>query len=174
VDVFAINGREFLILLVVAVLVIGPDRMPEYAAKLARLVKQVRTLAETARVQLREQMGPDFDDVDWKQYEPRQYDPRRIVREALLDVGSDDGRPVTSRLAVSRRPRQSSAITRTGPRRMTRTPPKVQHRSSARRAGESIGRRESVRVGARRGHGSESRGRGRSLAGQPPRGCWVH
>jgi sec-independent protein translocase protein TatB len=93
VDVFAINGREFLILLVVAVLVIGPDRMPEYAAKLARLVKQVRTLAETARVQLREQMGPDFDDVDWKQYEPRQYDPRRIVREALLDVGSDDGQP---------------------------------------------------------------------------------
>jgi sec-independent protein translocase protein TatB len=93
VDVFGINGGEFLILLVVAVLVIGPDRMPEYAAKLAKMVKQVRTLADTAKVQLREQMGPDFEDVDWKQYDPRQYDPRRIVREALLDVGSDDGQP---------------------------------------------------------------------------------
>jgi sec-independent protein translocase protein TatB len=80
--VLDINGWEFVILLVVAMLVIGPDRMPEYAAKLARLVKQVRGLADTARVQLREQMGPDFDDVDWKQYDPRQYDPRRIVREA--------------------------------------------------------------------------------------------
>jgi sec-independent protein translocase protein TatB len=91
VDVFGINGGEFLVLVVVAVLVIGPERMPEYAAKFARMVRQVRTLADTAKVQLREQMGPDFDDVDWKQYDPRQYDPRRIVREALLDVGSEDG-----------------------------------------------------------------------------------
>lgn len=97
-DVFGINGGEFMLLLVVAVVVIGPARMPEYAAKLAKLVKQLRALAETAKVQLREQMGPEFDDVDWKQYDPRQYDPRRIVREALLDGGSDeaqagDGQP---------------------------------------------------------------------------------
>ena len=92
-DVFDINGWEFLVLLVVAVFVIGPERMPEYAAKLAKLVRQLRDLADTAKVQLREQMGPDFDDVDWKQYDPRQYDPRRIVREALMDEGSDDGQP---------------------------------------------------------------------------------
>ena len=92
---FDVNGGEFLILLVVALLVIGPERMPEYAAKLARLVKQLRGLADAAKVQLREQMGPEFDDVDWKQYDPRQYDPRRIVREALMDDGSDDGQPVS-------------------------------------------------------------------------------
>ena len=92
-ELFGINGGEFLVLLVVAVFVIGPERMPEYAAKLAKLVKQLRALSDTAKVQLREQMGPDFDDVDWKQYDPRQYDPRRIVREAFLDSGSDDGQP---------------------------------------------------------------------------------
>jgi len=91
-----INGWEFVILVVAVLLVIGPDRMPEYSVKLARLVKQVRGLADTAKVQLREQMGSDFDDVDWKQYDPRQYDPRRIVREALLDEGSDDGQPFSS------------------------------------------------------------------------------
>jgi sec-independent protein translocase protein TatB len=42
-------------------------------------------MAEGARGQLREQMGPEFDDINWRQYDPRQYDPRRIVREALLD-----------------------------------------------------------------------------------------
>jgi sec-independent protein translocase protein TatB len=87
--VFDINGSEFIILVVVAVFVIGPERMPEYAAKLARLVRQLRAMADTAKDQLREQMGPEFDDVDWKQYDLRQYDPRRIVREALLDDGSD-------------------------------------------------------------------------------------
>jgi sec-independent protein translocase protein TatB len=60
---FDINGSEFLILLVVAVFVIGPKRMPEYAAK---LVKQVRDMADTAKEQLREQMGSEFDEVDWK------------------------------------------------------------------------------------------------------------
>jgi sec-independent protein translocase protein TatB len=91
--VFGIQGGEFIVLLVVALLVIGPERLPEYSAKLAKLVRQLRGLADTAKVQLREQMGPDFDDVDWKQYDPRQYDPRRIVREALLDEGSDDDAP---------------------------------------------------------------------------------
>ena len=91
-----INGGEFLILLVVALFVIGPERMPEYAAKLATLVKQVRGLADTAKVQLREQMGPEFDDVDWKQYDLRQYDPRRIVREALMDEGPNDGQSSSS------------------------------------------------------------------------------
>ena len=90
---FDINGWEFIVVLVVALLVIGPERLPEYSAKLAKLVKQLRGLADTAKVQLREQMGPDFDDVDWKQYDPRQYDPRRIVREALMDEGPDDDAP---------------------------------------------------------------------------------
>ncbi len=91
-----INGWEFVILMVVALLVIGPERMPEYAAKLAKLVKQVRAMADTAKVQLKEQMGSEFDEVDWKQYDPRQYDPRRIVREALMDDGSDTGSQVPS------------------------------------------------------------------------------
>ena len=86
---FDINGSEFIVLVVVAVFVIGPERMPEYAAKLARLVRQLRAMADTAKEQLREQMGPEFDDVDWKQYDPRQYDPRRIVREALQDDEPD-------------------------------------------------------------------------------------
>ena len=87
---FDINGWEFIVVLVVALLVIGPERLPEYSAKLAKLVRQLRGMADTAKVQLREQMGPEFDDVDWKSYDPRQYDPRRIVREALMDDSSED------------------------------------------------------------------------------------
>jgi sec-independent protein translocase protein TatB len=71
--------------LVVTVFAIGPQGMPEYAAKLARALRQVSGMADTAKEQLREQMGSDFDDVDCSQHDPRQYDPRRIVREALMD-----------------------------------------------------------------------------------------
>jgi sec-independent protein translocase protein TatB len=87
--VFDINGGEFIILIVVALVVLGPERLPQYAAQLGRLVREARTFALRAREQVREEMGDEFDDVDWKALDPRRYDPRRIVREALLD-GDDD------------------------------------------------------------------------------------
>jgi sec-independent protein translocase protein TatB len=80
-----INGWELILLVVVGILVLGPERLPEYAGKLANMVRQVRNLATNARTQLKDQMGPEFDDVDWRQFDPRQYDPRRIVREALME-----------------------------------------------------------------------------------------
>lgn len=76
---------KIVVLLVVAIFVVGPERMPKYAAQLARLVRSLRGMAEGAKDRLREEMGPDFDDVDWKKLDPRQYDPRRIIRSALLD-----------------------------------------------------------------------------------------
>jgi sec-independent protein translocase protein TatB len=80
-----VTGWEFILLIVLAAVILGPERLPEYAAKLGRLVRQAKAMAESAKGQLREQMGPDFDDINWQQYDPRQYDPRRIVREALMD-----------------------------------------------------------------------------------------
>lgn len=90
---FGINGPEFLLLLIIGVLVIGPSRLPEYTQKLANLVKEVRRMASGARDQIKEEVGIDIDQVDWKKYDPRQYDPRRIIKEALLE---DDTKPVSS------------------------------------------------------------------------------
>lgn len=50
-------------------------------------------LAQNAREQLRELLGPDLEDVDWTRYDPRQYDPRQIVREALMDGAPLDELP---------------------------------------------------------------------------------
>lgn len=82
-----INGGELLVLGAVAVVVLGPERLPSYAAQLGRLVREARTFARGAREQVRNEMGPEFDDIDWKSLDPRRYDPRRIVRDALLDDG---------------------------------------------------------------------------------------
>jgi sec-independent protein translocase protein TatB len=82
---FGINGWEALVLIVLAVVILGPERLPEYAAKLAQGVRKVRVMAEGARVTLKDQLGPEYQDINWRQYDPRQYDPRRIVREALAE-----------------------------------------------------------------------------------------
>ncbi len=94
-----INGWELVIIVVLAMLLIGPERLPEYAAKLRSFVRQTKQFADGARVQLREQLGPEFDDIDWKAYDPRQYDPRRIVREALSDLDNPQDGTATAAAA---------------------------------------------------------------------------
>lgn len=84
-----INGWEFVLLALIAVFVLGPDRLPEYAAKLAQGIKKFRVMAEGAKGQLKDQLGPEYSDINWRQYDPRQYDPRRIVREALIEPLED-------------------------------------------------------------------------------------
>ncbi|UVJ38414.1 Sec-independent protein translocase TatB [Arthrobacter sp. CJ23] len=95
---FGINGPEFILLLIIGVLVIGPSRLPEYTQKLANLVKEVRRMASGAREQIKEEVGIDIDEVDWKKYDPRQYDPRRIIKDALLD---DDSKPLSAGAPVA-------------------------------------------------------------------------
>lgn len=81
---FGINGTEMIILIVLALIVVGPSRMPEYAKKLGEFVKTFRRKALDARRAVREDFGDEFD-LDWQKLDPRQYDPRRIVREALAE-----------------------------------------------------------------------------------------
>lgn len=90
---FGLTFDKLLIIGIIAVFLLGPERLPYYASQLARLVKSLRGMADGAKERMREEMGPDFDDIDWKKLDPRQYDPRRIIREALVD---DEPPPVVT------------------------------------------------------------------------------
>lgn len=82
---FGLTFEKLLLIGVLAVLLLGPERLPRYAAQLARLVRSVKAFADGAKTRMRDEMGPEFDEVDWTKLDPRQYDPRRIIREALLE-----------------------------------------------------------------------------------------
>lgn len=88
--VLGLSFDKLLIVGVIAVFLLGPTRLPAYARKLAVLVKRIRAYANDAQSRLREEMGPGFEDVDWKKLDPRQYDPRRIIREALFEEDDED------------------------------------------------------------------------------------
>ena len=80
-----INFYEFFIIIVLALVLLGPERLPQYAQSLAEWVRKARSAAEDAKVRFKEETGADLNDVDWQKYDPRQYDPRRIIREALAE-----------------------------------------------------------------------------------------
>jgi sec-independent protein translocase protein TatB len=103
--VFGLTFEKLLIIGVIAVFLLGPERLPHYAAQLGRLVRSLRDMASGAKDRVKEEMGSDFDDVDWRKLDPRQYDPRRIIREALTDVDPfaepEPAKPVVARATVN-------------------------------------------------------------------------
>ncbi|GAB3572750.1 hypothetical protein GCM10027406_00140 [Leifsonia lichenia] len=91
---FGFSFEKLIVIAVIAIALVGPARLPAYASKLAALVTALRRMADGARDRMREELGPDFDDVDWKKLDPRQYNPRQIIRQALQDdAPSGDTRP---------------------------------------------------------------------------------
>ena len=102
---FGLTFDKVLIILVIALFLIGPERLPGYAAQLARLAKSLRQMANGAKERMRDEMGPEFDEVDWSKMDPRKYDPRRIIRDALLE----DDTPAAPVITGPVRPARSSA-----------------------------------------------------------------
>ena len=88
-----VNSSELVVIGLLAALLLGPDRLPDLARQAALLVRRGRDFARQAQAQMREEIGPEFDEVDWKRYDPRQYHPRRIVQNALSDTFDDDPAP---------------------------------------------------------------------------------
>jgi len=80
-----LNVEELFVIIVIAAVVIGPSRIPKYAEQLGRLVRTLRDMARGATKTLKEELGPEAEDLDFSKLDPRQYDPRRIVRDALME-----------------------------------------------------------------------------------------
>ena len=89
---FGIGLPELAVIFVVAVLVFGPDRLPEFARQAGRFVRQVRTFATSARDDIRSELGPDFAD-----FELTDLDPRRAVRKYVRTPGTSPRTTTTTR-----------------------------------------------------------------------------
>ena len=100
---FNIGPLELLVLAVVGLIVLGPDRLPGLARDAARMIRTLRDLAQGARTQLRDELGPEFADIDLRNLNPRtaiqravlgddvdlrKLNPRSYLQDAIL--GADD------------------------------------------------------------------------------------
>ena len=88
---FGVGLPELAVIALVAVLVFGPDKLPEFAQQAGRFLRQLRRMAHNARDELREELGPEYADL-----ELRDLDPRAIVRRHLteaMEAADDDVAP---------------------------------------------------------------------------------
>lgn len=104
---FGVGLPELAVIAFVAVLVFGPDKLPEFARQAGRFARQMRTFAHQARDELREELGPEYADLNL-----RDLDPRTIVKKHIYDAMNDamreedekERRPVVVPLGADERP----------------------------------------------------------------------
>jgi sec-independent protein translocase protein TatB len=80
VHVFDLSLTKLLVLAVIAVVIFGPDQLPRVAAQAGRALRDLRRIAEGARNDLREGLGPEFSDFDIADLHPKNF-----VRKHLLE-----------------------------------------------------------------------------------------
>ena len=85
---FGIGVPEMLVIAMVAMLVFGPDKLPELARQFGGFVRTVKQMAENAKNDLGREMGEDFSNLSL-----RDLDPREVVRKNFLDDSGFDTTP---------------------------------------------------------------------------------
>ncbi|CAM4039736.1 hypothetical protein GCM10009799_44110 [Nocardiopsis rhodophaea] len=80
-----IGAGEFLLLGALALLIFGPDQLPKAAAQVGRVLRQLRTMADSAKNDLREGLGPEFKDFD-----VQDLNPKRFVQKHFWEAGDDE------------------------------------------------------------------------------------
>ena len=86
---FDLSLTKLLVLAVIALVVFGPNELPRIASQAGRALRDLRRIAEGAKADLREGLGPEFQDFDFEDL-----NPRRFVQKHLLDDMSDATRPL--------------------------------------------------------------------------------
>jgi len=84
-----IGAGELLGLALVALLLVGPNKLPTFAAEAARFIRKVRGFAQSATSDLRENLGPGFEDLNVSDLNPKTF-IRKQMRQALDDESKLD------------------------------------------------------------------------------------
>lgn len=76
---------EIIGLVVLGLILVGPEKMPRVAGDLAKMIKKVRSFSLTATDQLRENLGPGFEDL-----QPSDLNPKTFIKKQVASVLDDE------------------------------------------------------------------------------------
>ena len=81
---FDFGAGELIGLAVIAMILVGPDKLPGFAVQAAKMVKKLRSLTVTATNEIKENLGPGFENL-----QPADLHPKTFIKKQLEDVLND-------------------------------------------------------------------------------------
>ena len=82
---FDFGAGELIGLAILAMILIGPERLPNFAVDAAKFVKRIREMASKATEELKENLGPGFEDLDVSDLTPKNL-AKKVLGNAMDDV----------------------------------------------------------------------------------------
>jgi sec-independent protein translocase protein TatB len=81
---FDFGAGEIIGLAVLALILIGPDKLPTFAVEAAKFIKRARDMATSATNELKENLGPGFEDL-----KPTDLNPKTFIQKQLANALED-------------------------------------------------------------------------------------
>jgi sec-independent protein translocase protein TatB len=107
--VFDLSPFKLLVLAVIALIIFGPNELPKIASQAGRALRDLRRIAEGAKTDLREGLGPEFQDFDIDDL-----NPKRFLQKHLFDDVNGDSAQAAAQ--ASRQARANGTLLAPGER----------------------------------------------------------
>lgn len=78
-----IGPLELVTIVVLAVLVFGPDKLPKVIQDVMRTVRKIREFSESAKQDIRQELGPEFKDFEFEDLNPKTFIRKQLDNEEL-------------------------------------------------------------------------------------------
>lgn len=78
---FDLSITKLLVLAVIGLVIFGPDQLPKMARQLGQGLRDLRRMADKARADLQEGLGPEFADFDINDLNPRSFVRKHLMEE---------------------------------------------------------------------------------------------
>lgn len=78
-----IGPLELVTLIVLAVLVFGPDKLPKLIQDATRTIRKIREFSESAKQDIRQELGPEFKDFEFEDLNPKTFIRKQLDNDEL-------------------------------------------------------------------------------------------
>ncbi|MBL3667139.1 Sec-independent protein translocase subunit TatB [Streptomyces sp. M2CJ-2] len=78
-----IGPLELVTLVVLAVLVFGPDKLPKVIQDVSRTIRKIREFSDSAKQDIREELGPEFKDFEFEDLNPKTFIRKQLDSDEL-------------------------------------------------------------------------------------------
>ncbi|QES43663.1 MULTISPECIES: sec-independent translocase [Streptomyces] len=78
-----IGALEIVTLVVLAVLIFGPDKLPKVIQDISRTIRKIREFSDSAKADIREELGPEFKDFEFEDLNPKKFIRKQLDNDDL-------------------------------------------------------------------------------------------
>ncbi|MEU5684075.1 sec-independent translocase [Streptomyces venezuelae] len=78
-----IGALEIVTLVVLAVLIFGPDKLPKLIQDISRTIRKIREFSDSAKADIRDELGPEFKDFEFEDLNPKKFIRKQLDNDEL-------------------------------------------------------------------------------------------